>query len=41
MKREDDAQLIDAILSGDDTAFDILVEKYQKKRSRPRVAENR
>ena len=30
MEREDDAQLIHAVLSGDDTAFDILVEKYQK-----------
>ena len=30
MDREDDAQLIHAVLSGDDTAFDILVEKYQK-----------
>ena len=30
MKREDDVQLIHAVLSGDDTAFDILVEKYQK-----------
>ena len=26
----DDAQLIDAVLSGDDSAFAILVEKYQK-----------
>ncbi len=30
MEREDDAQLIHAVLSGDDTAFDILVEKHQK-----------
>ena len=30
MAREDDVQLIHAVLSGDDTAFDILVEKYQK-----------
>ena len=30
MEREDNAQLIHAVLSGDDTAFDILVEKYQK-----------
>ena len=30
MKREDDVQLIHRILSGDDAAFDILVEKYQK-----------
>ena len=30
MKKEDDVQLIHAVLSGDDTAFDILVEKYQK-----------
>ena len=30
MEREDDVQLIHAVLSGDDTAFDILVEKYQK-----------
>ena len=30
MKRKDDVQLIHAVLSGDDTAFDILVEKYQK-----------
>ena len=30
MEREDDAQLIHAVLSGDDSAFDILVEKYQK-----------
>ena len=30
MEREDDAQLVRAVLSGDDTAFDILVEKYQK-----------
>ena len=30
MEREDDVQLIRKILSGDDTAFGILVEKYQK-----------
>ena len=30
MKREDDVQLVRKILSGDDTAFGILVEKYQK-----------
>ena len=30
MKTEDDVQLIHAVLSGDDSAFDILVEKYQK-----------
>ena len=30
MERKDDVQLIHAVLSGDDTAFDILVEKYQK-----------
>ncbi len=30
MKREDDVQLIRKILSGDDAAFGILVEKYQK-----------
>ena len=30
MKIEDDVQLIRSILSGDDTAFDILVEKYHK-----------
>ena len=30
MDREDDAQLVRAVLSGDDAAFDILVEKYQK-----------
>ena len=30
MEREDDAQLVRAVLSGDDIAFDILVEKYQK-----------
>lgn len=30
MERVDDVQLIRAVLSGDDTAFDILVEKYQK-----------
>ena len=30
MEREDDVQLIHAVLSGDDTAFSILVEKYQK-----------
>lgn len=30
MERENDAQLVHAVLSGDDTAFDILVEKYQK-----------
>ncbi|MYG06579.1 RNA polymerase sigma factor [Candidatus Poribacteria bacterium] len=30
MKREDDVQLIHAVLSGDDSAFDILVKKYQK-----------
>ena len=29
MEREDDVQLIYAVLSGNDTAFDILVEKYQ------------
>ena len=30
MERENDVQLIRKILSGDDTAFSILVEKYQK-----------
>ena len=30
MKIEDDVQLIRSILSGDDRAFDLLVEKYQK-----------
>ena len=30
MEREDDIQLIRKILSGDDAAFSILVEKYQK-----------
>ena len=30
MKQENDAQLIDDILSGDTAAFNILVEKYQK-----------
>ncbi len=30
MEREDDVQLIHAVLSGDDTAFNILVEKYEK-----------
>ena len=30
MEREDDVQLIRKILSGDDTAFGILVDKYQK-----------
>ena len=30
MEREDDVQLIHRILSGDDVAFSILVEKYQK-----------
>lgn len=30
MEREDDVQLIHAVLSGDDAAFDILVGKYQK-----------
>ncbi len=30
MEREDDARLIGKFLSGDDTAFGILVEKYQK-----------
>ena len=30
MEREDDAQLVHAVLLGDDTAFDILVEKHQK-----------
>ena len=30
MEREDDVQLIRKILSGDDAAFSILVEKYQK-----------
>ena len=30
MEREDDVQLIHAVLSGNDSAFDILVEKYQK-----------
>ena len=31
MKKEDDVQLIRKILSGDDAAFGILVEKYQKR----------
>ena len=30
MEREDDVQLIRAVLSGDDSAFGTLVEKYQK-----------
>ena len=30
MEREDDVQLIRAVLAGDDSAFGILVEKYQK-----------
>ena len=30
MEREDDVQLVEAVLSGDDSAFSILVEKYQK-----------
>ena len=30
MERENDVQLVHAVLSGDDSAFDILVEKYQK-----------
>ena len=30
MERENDGQWVDAVLSGDDTAFNILVEKYQK-----------
>lgn len=30
MKRENDVQLIQDTLSGDDTAFNILVQKYQK-----------
>ncbi|MCY4571140.1 MAG: RNA polymerase sigma factor [Candidatus Poribacteria bacterium] len=30
MEREDDAQLVHAILSGDDSAFNILVGKYEK-----------
>ncbi len=31
MEKKDDVQLIQAVLAGDDSAFDILVEKYQKK----------
>ena len=30
METEDDVQLIHAVLAGDDSAFDILVEKYEK-----------
>ena len=30
MEREDDVQLIQRVLSGNDAAFDILVERYQK-----------
>ncbi len=30
MEREDDVQLIHAVLSGDDSAFAILVEKHQR-----------
>ena len=30
MEREDDVQLIHAVLAGDKSAFDILVEKYEK-----------
>ena len=30
MEREDDAQLVHAVLSGDDAAFNILVGKYEK-----------
>ncbi len=30
MEKKDDVQLIHTVLSGDDAAFDILVEKYQK-----------
>ena len=29
MEREDDIQLIHRILSGDDTAFELLVQKHQ------------
>ncbi|MDE0327207.1 MAG: RNA polymerase sigma factor [Candidatus Poribacteria bacterium] len=31
MERADDVQLIHAVLSGDDSAFKVLVEKYEKK----------
>ena len=37
---KDDAQLIRRILSGDNTAFTTLVEKYYRSVSRPRVAED-
>ena len=30
MEKEDDVQLIHKIISGDDAAFSLLVEKYQK-----------
>ncbi len=30
MERKDDAQLIEAILSGDDAAFGILVERHKQ-----------
>ncbi|MCG9131303.1 sigma-70 family RNA polymerase sigma factor, partial [Candidatus Poribacteria bacterium] len=30
MEREDDVQLIQTVLSGDDSAFTFLIEKYQK-----------
>ena len=36
----DDVQLIDDILSGDDGAFNILIEKYQKSVTRARMAED-
>ena len=41
MEREDDARLIQDVLSGDDTAFNTLVHKYQKGVHALCVAEDR
>ena len=38
--KNDDAQLIQRVLDGDDTAFSMLVRKYQKFRSCAGMAED-
>ena len=39
--KNDDVQLIQRVLEGDDDAFSVLVRKYQKTGARAGVAENR
>ena len=39
--KNDDAELIQRVLEGDDDAFSVLVRKYQKQVHALRMAENR